>query len=104
MAIPNRGLQHIHTVGEKFTGTAVPYRIYMKISCLEMEKARRLKEKVCAMERVQGINNRFKEIEKEKTALLQSLGNHERRKYAKIVKRKSLAAALSGKPSFNLKY
>jgi len=55
-----------------------PYRAYMKISCLEMEKARRGSERESAMHRVRIIDERFREIEAEKAALLKALGTIER--------------------------
>lgn len=45
----------------------------MKLGCLEMEKARRGKERESAMHRVKNIDARCKEIEGEKAALLQAL-------------------------------
>ena len=56
---------------------AQPYRAYMKISCLEMEKARRGNERESAMHRVRNIDERFRQIEVEKAALLQTLGQTE---------------------------
>ncbi|MCF8050316.1 MAG: hypothetical protein K9L59_03700 [Desulfobacterales bacterium] len=47
----------------------------MKITALEMEKARRGKERESAMRRVREIDARFQEIEAEKNNLLQGLGN-----------------------------
>jgi hypothetical protein len=47
---------------------------YMKISCLEMEKARRDREKFSAETRIRNIDSRLKEIEAEKAALLVRLG------------------------------
>ena len=73
MAIPKRnmrGLQDIRTLAGNVDQIAEPYRAYMKISCLEMEKVRRGKERESAMFRVGEIDARFREIETEKAELL----------------------------------
>lgn len=68
-----RGLQDIRTLSGSVDRTIVPYKEYMKISCLEMEKFRRGKERESAMQRVRNIDIRLREIETEKAALLQVL-------------------------------
>ncbi len=45
----------------------------MKLSCLEMEKFRRGKEKNSALNRVKNIDARFRDIEAEKAAILLAL-------------------------------
>ena len=72
-----RSLQDIHTMSGNIDMVAQPYRAYMKISCLEMEKARRGNERESAMRRVRNIDERFRQIEVEKAALLQILGKTE---------------------------
>jgi hypothetical protein len=47
---------------------------YMRITCLEMEKARRSKERASATRLVNKIDMRFKEIEVEKDRLLRAMG------------------------------
>jgi hypothetical protein len=69
-----RGLQDIRTRSGNVDRVAHPYMAYMKITCLEMEKARRGQERESAIHRVNTIDARFKEIEDEKSALLQALG------------------------------
>ena len=71
---PVRGLQDLRTISGKIDMVAEPYRAYMRISCLEMEKWRRQKERESAMMRVRHIDARFREIEAEKTALLRATG------------------------------
>jgi len=76
MAIPRRnmrGLQDIRTLSGSVDQIAEPYRAYMRISCLEMEKVRRGKERESAMHRVNNIDTRFQEIEEEKELLLHAL-------------------------------
>ena len=76
MSIPKRkirDLQDIHTRSGRVEEAHQPYKVYMKIATLEMEKARRGKERESAMHRVQTIDARFKEIEAEKAAVLQAV-------------------------------
>jgi len=70
MAIPRRGLTNIRTLSGRVDQVALPYRAYMKLSCLEMEKARRDKERGAAKKRVRDIDVRLEEIAKEEQALL----------------------------------
>jgi hypothetical protein len=79
MAIPTktiRGLQDIQTHSGRVRETVIPYKAFMRLSCLEMEKFRRTKEKESAMTRVGNIDARFRAIEAEKTAILNSLKEH----------------------------
>lgn len=48
----------------------------MRLTCLEMEKVRKTKEKESSMRRVQQIETRFEEIEEEKSQLLSALEAH----------------------------
>ena len=69
-----RGLQDVRTLSGRVDKAALVYKGYMKLSCLEMEKFRRNKERESAMQRVNNIDARFSDIEREKKALLQALG------------------------------
>lgn len=68
-----RGLQDIHTLSGKANQVFQPYKAYMKISGLEMEKARLGKERESAICRVKNIDERFSEIENEKTGVLEEI-------------------------------
>lgn len=72
-----KGLQDIHTYSGRVNQVFQPYKAYMRISCLEMEKARRGKERESAMHRVNNIDARFEEIEAEKAKILAFLGKVE---------------------------
>ena len=63
---PLRGLQEIRTNAGKVDHLSHPHMAYMRISCLEMEKARKKKEKESALRRVASIDDRLREIETEK--------------------------------------
>jgi len=73
MAIPKRTVKDIHTNSGRVDQISVPYRAFMRISALEMEKARRGMERKSAMERIDQIDARFREIEGEKKVLLGAL-------------------------------
>jgi len=69
-----RSLQDITTHSGRVDDAHQPYKAYMKIAALEMEKARRGKEKESALNRVWNIDERFKEIEGEKAEILGNIG------------------------------
>jgi len=76
MAIPQRtirGVQDIRTIAGRADQEALPYKIYMRVCCLEMEEFRRNKERESALQRVRNIDARIQEIKAEKTSLMQSL-------------------------------
>jgi len=70
-----RGIQDIHTLSGKVNQVNQSYRAYMKISSLEMEKARLGKEREKALYRVKNIEKRFSEIENEKTSILEGIND-----------------------------
>jgi hypothetical protein len=72
MAIPSRGLNQIRTLSGRTDQLSVPYRSYMQISCLEMERARRNTERKAAGQRIALIDARIEEIDKAKQELLQA--------------------------------
>jgi ppGpp synthetase/RelA/SpoT-type nucleotidyltranferase len=73
MAIPAKGLNQIRTLSGRTDQLSVPYRSYMQISCLEMERARRNMERKSASQRIEFLDARIKEIEKSKQELLQAV-------------------------------
>jgi len=73
-----RGLQEIRTLSGRVDMVSEPYRAFMRITALEMEKERRGIEKRSAVQRVQNIDARFRDIEAEKDALLTILGERKK--------------------------
>lgn len=71
---PIRGLNNIRTRSGTSDQVSEPYKAFLRIGSLEMEKARRSKERESAMLRVQNIDSRFREIDAEKEELLESTG------------------------------
>jgi hypothetical protein len=70
MSKPRRGVQDIHTMSERISAVDNPQRKYLTLAMLELEKARRNKEKLSASQRVANIKQRIDEIETEQTDLL----------------------------------
>ncbi len=74
---PLRGLQDIRTIAGKIDHLSYPHIAYMRISCLEMEKARKNSEKESALHRVAIIDERIREINEEKTNIQMGLAAKE---------------------------
>ncbi len=68
-----RGVQDIKTRSGSADEGAIPYKAYMKLSILEMEKFRRGKEKTSALERVRKIDQRFQDIEAARQEIFSTL-------------------------------
>lgn len=75
MAIPTKGLNNIRTLSGRVDQLSLPYRSYMQITCLEMEKARRSMEHKSASQRIAQIDARLEQIEKAKQQLLQAVAS-----------------------------
>jgi hypothetical protein len=74
MTIPRRGIQEIRTLTGKVKKATIPHEAYLRISHIEMEKARKTLESEKARQLMADIAARLAEIEAEKENLLQSLG------------------------------
>jgi len=68
-----RGVQDIKTHSGRADVGAIPYKAYMKLSILEMEKFRRGREKQNALEKVNRIDQRFRDIEAEREKIITAL-------------------------------
>ncbi|MDA8408119.1 MAG: hypothetical protein M0T73_14840 [Deltaproteobacteria bacterium] len=79
-----RGVRDIRTYSGRVDAGSVPYLAYMKISCLEMEKARREKERNSAIARMRNIDSRIHDIDAERNIILKKLEKHEDAKQALI--------------------
>jgi hypothetical protein len=77
MAIPRRGLQEIRTLTGRVRKATLPHEAYLRISHIEMEKARKLQESEKARQVMADISSRLQEIEAEKDALLQEMGERQ---------------------------
>jgi len=67
---PSKGLQDIRTISERTSDAENPQRKYLTLAMLELEKARRNKEKQSASQRVENIDRRVAEIEQQQLGLL----------------------------------
>jgi hypothetical protein len=74
MTIPRRGLQDIRTLSGRVGKATIPYMAYLRISHIELEKARRTRESESAQQRINDIATRLAEIEAEKAGLLKAMG------------------------------
>ncbi len=72
MAIPRRGIQDIRTLTGKVRKATIPHEAYLRISHIEMEKARKTQESEKARQLMADIAARLAEIETEKENLLQT--------------------------------
>jgi len=68
-----RGVKDIRTRSGTPDQVLVPYKAYMAITALEMEKFRRQTERDNLMLRLDNVNARLQTVESEKAALLQRL-------------------------------
>jgi CHASE3 domain sensor protein len=75
MSIPRRSLQDIRTMTGKVRKATLPHEAYLRISHIEMEKARKTVESEKARQMMADIASRLQEIEAEKEALLQAVGD-----------------------------
>jgi len=73
MAPPRRGLRDIRTVTGKVGKATLPHEAYLRISHIEMEKARKTLESEKAKQLMADIAARLQEIEAEKASLLLSM-------------------------------
>jgi hypothetical protein len=69
-----RGVKDIRTRSGTPDQVILPYKAYMAITALEMEKFRRETERDNLMLRLNNVNARLQTVESEKAALLQRLG------------------------------
>jgi hypothetical protein len=74
MAIPRRGIQDIRTLTGRVRKATIPHEAYLRISHIEMEKARKTQESEKARQLMADIAARLAEIETEKENLLRTMG------------------------------
>ena len=65
-----KGMNDIKTHAGTVDQTFLPHKAFMRISCLEMEKAHRIKEMESSRRRIETVKKRLKEIETETDALM----------------------------------
>lgn len=75
MAVIRRSLRDIRTLSGRVGKVSMPHNAFMRISHIELEKARRSREKEAASRLIADIDERIGEIEAEKAEILQNLEN-----------------------------
>lgn len=70
MPMKRRGMNTIKTHAGTVGQTFLPHKAFMRISCLQMEKAHRLREMENSRRRIEAIKKRVEEIEAETNILL----------------------------------
>jgi hypothetical protein len=105
MASPTRGLRNLRTLSGRVDQMSIPYRAYMQVTCLEMEKARRESERRSASQRIAEIDVRMKEIETEKAEILKRLSEIEAGGTGRPkAHTQSIAAPARPRPEVKLRY
>ena len=104
MAIPTRGLNQIRTLSGRADQLSIPYRSYMQITCLEMERARRNMEHKSASLRIALIDARIGEIEKSKQDLLDGLATSGDRVPTRLLGATPKAAPRRNTGGFKIRY
>ena len=84
MPAKSRGLRNIRTLSSRVDNAELPYRGYMQITALEMEKARRCAERASAARRIADIDARLRELEREKAELLAAVASPATRKPGRL--------------------
>ena len=77
MSIPMKTIRDIKTSSGRSDRVATAYMTYMQITCLEMEKARKWRERLSAMQRLHLLDTRLQQIDVEKGSLLEELARRE---------------------------
>jgi len=75
MGVNRRGLRDIQTLSGRVGKVNAPHNAFMRISHIELEKARRGRERDAAKRLIDDIDERIREIEAEKAVILENLEN-----------------------------
>ncbi len=72
---PSRGLSHLRTLSARSEAPISAHKAYLRISFLELERARRMQEVRACGDRFDAIRSRFREIDAEIAGILASLNS-----------------------------
>jgi hypothetical protein len=101
---PSRGLSDLRTLSGR-SDTQIPaYKAYLRISFLELERARRTQEMRAARDRFDIIRVRFREIDAEIADTLASLNGTAPRAHALEAPHRSPAGRRPAKRQFQISY
>jgi hypothetical protein len=84
--------------------TYLPHKAHLKIACLEMEKARRGKERQSATRRIESIDARCREIAAAKAALVRELSEQNSADFKSASDNAPKPAPRRTQPGFRLRY
>jgi hypothetical protein len=73
--LPPRGLGNLRTWGERGKPKVLPSKAYLRISFLELERARHDQEIAAAQQRLAAMTSRCRDIDTEKQAILAGLND-----------------------------
>ncbi len=104
MARLKRSLIDIRTLSGRVDYASIPYRTYLKVSCLEMEKARLGKETDSLTQRMSNIKVRLEEIEAEERDLLERGDEIARDRRGTVAEPQAEPTSRKSRPTFRLKY
>lgn len=99
-----RGLANIRTHSGTSDGVTVPYKAYMAVTTLELEKFRRETERANLLTRLESISTRLRFIESEKTALLRRLGARPTRPHIENPMTRRRPGSVQTRAGFKMKY
>jgi hypothetical protein len=99
-----RSLNSIRTQSGTSEGTIVPYKAYVVVTTLEMEKFRREAEQAKLLVRFEFIKSRLQFIETEKAAILRRLENSHRGPAIENPRPKLSITPVSSRVGFKMKY
>ena len=107
MPLPNktiRSLSSLRTASGITEGTILPYKAYMVVTTLEMEKFRREAERTKLLARFEFIKSRLQYIETEKAEVLRRLGHGQSCLPVEGAKLKESAMPVQIRAGFKMKY
>jgi hypothetical protein len=107
MPLPNktvRGLSSLRTHSGTAEGIILPYKAYMVVTTLEMEKFRREAERTKLLARFEFIKSRLQYIETEKAEILRRLGHNQGCPPIEAPKSKIGAVPMQTRGGFKMKY
>jgi len=99
-----RRVQDITTISGRGENGVIPYKAYMRLSVMEMEKHRRGKDRETALALLAEIENRFREIDAERKEIFKSLGFSEPVDLSKLPRPAAPAAQSKSSKSFKIRY
>ncbi|MBZ5520664.1 MAG: hypothetical protein LAP21_00255 [Acidobacteriia bacterium] len=80
MKVPRKSVRTLRGISGGAHEASQPHRLYMQITCLEMEKARRMTERRLATQRLAYLDARLAQIALEQSQLLERIERPARRR------------------------